>query len=433
MRVVWLCHFSNAFVHEKLELGYGRLTRAVLKLLRRPISTDVSDYAVWITNGIREFEHFEDVELHIVSPYPHLRTAIQEFSTNGIHYHFFQDEDESGLVYFYKRLFCPKRFGYRRNRRFISKIINRIQPEIVHLFGAENPYYSLGVLSVPREAITIAQLQTLMSDPGFKDNYPISSDAYQYRSDIERRIIRSVDYVGTAEPKFRGIIWSSLCPSAVILNTKLPLCEPVSVDNGVKQYDFVYFAAEISKAADLAVEAFCLASRRQPGLTLDIVGGYSANFRHMLENRLREEGIENAVSFEGLLPTHDDVIDQIRKSRFALLPLKVDLISGTIREAMSNGLPVITTDTGELGTQSLNSERQNVLISSVGDHQALAENMLRLLQDRGLADMLRDNALLSRSEAESNHDICRHFVQAYEACRANRIQNTPLPPALTEI
>ena len=41
-------------------------------------------------------------------------------------------------------------------------------------------------------------------------------------------------------------------------------------------------------------------------------------------------GIKDAVTFEGMLPTHDDVIAQIRKSRFALLPLRIDLTSGTI-------------------------------------------------------------------------------------------------------
>lgn len=38
------------------------------KLLNKPLS-HWSDYAAWITNGIKEFEKINDVELHVVSPY----------------------------------------------------------------------------------------------------------------------------------------------------------------------------------------------------------------------------------------------------------------------------------------------------------------------------------------------------------------------------
>lgn len=433
MKVVWLCHFSNSFVHDRLDLGYSWLTRLALRAVHKPTKTDVSDYAIWVTNGIREFEHFEDVELHIISPYPHLRSVTQEFCANGISYHFFQDEDESPFVYLYKKFFRPKHFKYKRNCRIISEFIKRIQPEIVHLIGAENPRYSLGLLHVPNGVITIAQLQTLMNDPEFKDNYPIDVQSYTYRAEIEKRIIQHVNYIGTAESKFRHLIQSTLCPSAVFLNTKLPLNEPVISDIVEKQFDFVYFSADISKAADLAVEAFCLAYQRNPGITLDIVGGYDEGFKQSLEEKIRRLGNDRAVVFEGMLPTHDDVIAQIRKSRFALLPLKVDLISGTIREAMSNGLPVVTTDTGELGTQTLNTVRQNALISAIGDHQALADNMLRLIDDKPLADRLRDNAFATRSEAETNYDVCRHYVQVYNACVEQKVNNATLPSTVTEI
>ena len=102
--------------------------------------------------------------------------------------------------------------------------------------------------------------------------------------------------------------------------------------------------------------------------------------------------ITKNVIFCGPLPTHDDVIKQIRKSRFAILPLKIDLISGTIREAMANGLPVVTTITP--ATPKLNETRESVLLSEKGDFKAMAENMLWLINDNEVAIKLKKNSFV---------------------------------------
>lgn len=433
IKVVWLCHFSNAFVHEKLDLQHNRWIGLVRRLAHKPVSTDVSEFGNWITNGIAEFEKFDDVELHIVSPYPNLKRSTQELEANGVYYHFFMNEEDSLITYIYQRLFKPGNFQYRQNCKTISAIISTISPDIVHLFGAENPYYALGILKVPSEIITIAQLQTLMNDPDFKKNYPIDGRTYKYRAGIEKTIIQKADYIGTPAKKYRDIIYSSINSNAKILNTGLALKDSIVKDECEKQYDFVFFAANINKAADLALEAFGLAYQQKPGITINVIGGYDMAFMRSLEGIIEKYGIKDAVTFEGRLPTHDDVLKHIRKSRFALLPLKIDLTSGTIREAMANGLPVVTTDTGEMGTQKLNLIRKNVLISPVGDHQALADNMLSLLEDEALADELRQNSFETRSEARSNAMTAHRYVDAYKACIDNKRNNKPLPAEVTEI
>ena len=432
IKVVWLCHFSNSIVHEKLELKYNPVIKVIRKLAHKSVSLDVSEFANWITNGIREFEKIDEVELHVVSPYPHLKAKLQEFETNGIYYHFFRNEDDTVTTFLYKQIFRPQRYYYKRNCQAILEIISRIQPQIVHLFGAENPDYAVGILNVPKGIITIAQLQTLLNDPVFTANTTVGS-SYKNRSEIEKFIIQQVDYVGTPAVKYREIILREMNPSAIILNTGLALKDPIVTKQFEKKYDFVYFAANISKAADLAIEAFALAHKTRPKITLDVIGGYADEYKSHLVSIIDKYNIRDAVTFEGSLPSHEDVLKQIRLSRFALLPLKVDLTSGTIREAMSNGLPVVTTDTGELGTQKLNIKRQNVLISPIGDHQALADNMQRLLDDDNLADTLRQNAYQTRSEVRSNEMTARRYVEAYKACLAHSQNGTSLPASITEV
>ena len=432
IRLVWLCHFSNSFVHEKLELKYNPVIKMIRRLAHKSVSLDVPEFANWITNGIREFEKIDEVELHVISPYPHLKAKLQEFEENGVYYHFFRSEDDTVSTFLYKQIFHPQRYLYKRNGNMIQQIISRLQPQIVHLFGAENPDYAVGVLNVPKGIIKIAQLQTLLNDPAFSANMSVGS-SYKNRAEIEEVIISHVDYVATPAAKYREIIHRDMNPSAIILNTGLALKDPVVKEQCEKKFDFVYFAANISKAADLAIEAFALAHKTKPEITLDVIGGYADEYKSNLDSIIDKYGITEAVTFEGSLPTHDDVLRQIRLSRFALLPLKVDLTSGTIREAMSNGLPVVTTDTGELGTQKLNLKRQNVLISPIGDHQALASNMQRLLDDENLAETLRQNAYQTRLEVRSNEMTARRYVEAYKACIDHSKNGTPLPASITEV
>ena len=432
IRVVWLCHFSNSFVHERLELKYNPVIYVIRKLAHKSVSLDVPELANWITNGIREFEKIEDVELHVVSPYPYLKSKLQEFEANGVYYHFFRNEDDTVPTFLYKQLFRPKRFWYKRNSSTIRQIIETVQPRIVHLFGAENPDYATAVLNLPKGIIIIAQLQTLMNDPDFKNN-TTDNRIFRNRSEIEKTIIQSVDYVGTPAAKYREIIHRDIKPAAIILNTGLALKDPIVTGPCEKRFDFVYFAANISKAADLAIEAFAIAHKTNPGITLDIIGGYNEEYKSYLDCIIEKNGIKDAVTFEGSMPTHGDVLKQIRLSRFALLPLRIDLTSGTIREAMSNGLPVITTDTGELGTQKLNMKRRNVLISRIGDHQSLADNMLKVLSDERLADSLRQNAFQTRMEVRSNEASVQKYVEAYKACINHSQSGTPLPSSVTAV
>lgn len=433
IKVVWLCHFSNPDIHERLQLRLNPVIRLVKKMFHQSISMEVPEFANWITNGIKEFEEIDDVELHIVSPYPNLKNSLQEFTYHNIHYHFFLSEEFILSNFLYKNIFHLSSYTFKRNRRIISEIIKSIQPEVVHLFGAENPYYSLGILDVPKYIVTIAQLQTLMNDPSFEDNYYSSSEVYQYRANVEYKIIQQVDYIGTCAKKYRKIIHESLRPDGILLNTNLFLGETIHKDQTEKIFDYVYYAANLSKGADLALEAFWRAFQQNSHITLDVIGGYDLDFKQAIDRIIFNYGIKDAVTFEGMLPTHDDVIAQIRKSRFALLPLRIDLTSGTIREAMANGLPVLTTDTGEMGTQRLNRKRQNVLLSPIGDHQALADNIQKLLTDSTLAETLRENAYQTLLDAESNKEIALRYVTAYKACIDNHRRNIPLPKEITEL
>lgn len=407
IKVVWLCSFSDRKIRKNLKFPKWYWGNVVRKMMGMRFDID---FAVWDSNAIAEYEKLGGIELHVVAA--HCGNGnIQEFEENGIYYHVVWSEYDVIVEKIKRKLNKRDLNSFPHFRKNIARIIHKINPDIVHVIGIENKFHSMAVLDLPVNIPVIAQLQTLVSDERFKASAGETEQEYQYNSDIEKRIMQRANYIGTTVLRFREIITADIMPNAVFVDTTLPLTEKVNIEQNEKKYDFVYFSANINKAADWAIEAFILAAKKQPNITLDIIGGYDETYKSFLENRLKENDLLKNVTFEGKLPTHDDVIKHIRLSRFALIPLKIDIVSGTIREAMANGLPVVTTVTP--GTPELNKKMECVLLSAPKDFNAMAENMLELMNNKIHADTLRQNALHLANERESNSNIIKGWLSTY--------------------
>ena len=405
IKVAWVCHFSNEYIRKQLHFK-----KDIVGLIKK---RQMIDFAQWNINAINEFKKFNDVELHVISPHIQMSSNVQEFTKDGIHYHFFRSEDDN-FLFRLKRKFLKGKYltpDYKRNSEVILSFINSIKPDLIHVIGAENAHYSISALSMPNDIPLIVALQTLMIAPDFLKNYPISKNVYEYRSGIERKVLERADYISIRGKRFIDILNEEIKPTPKILEMPLAVGEELAIADYEKHYDFIYYAVDISKAADYALEAFAIAKKKHKDITLHVVGGYSDAYMNMLKARMQELGIDDGIDFTGRLATRDDVINEVRKARFALLPLKVDLIAGTIRECMANGLPVVTTITP--ATPRLNDKRESILLSEKADFQAMADNMCRLLEEDGLADTLRQNAAIEIHERYSNETAMKQWKENY--------------------
>ena len=399
IKVVWICHFSNPQIRKRLKFKNSFIRKK-----------ELFDFAIWNTNGIKEFEKFDDIELHVISPHAYI-SNIQEFNINGIYYYFFRSEHDS-LFEIIRSHICKKtKTDYKKNTKIICSLINKINPDIIHLIGAENPYYGESVLSIPNNKPLVVSLQTLMNDAMFALNTNDSSESYNYRAKIESDIIKRSSYIGSKADHYRRTIHESINPNAKFMDMSLAVGEDVGLIDYKKEYDFVYFAANISKAVDYAIEAYAISKEKHPNITLHIVGGYSEEFKKNLDQRIKELNISSGIDFTGKLATHDDVINEIRKARFALLPLKIDIVSGTIRESMANGLPVITTITP--GTPTLNEKRESILLSEKGDFKSMADNMCLLIENESLVKQLQNNAAITITEKYGNITLMKEWRERY--------------------
>ena len=425
IRVVWLCNFSNAEVRSHLSFASGTVDAFLRKLTKSNEAIHLVDYGQWITNGINEFKLFPNVELHVVSPHYRLNKRIQEFKIDSVFYHFYSDESFSFLWKILSIIGFHKHPLYRKNCKTISKITQKISPDIFQLIGAENVNYSIFVLKYSFKIPLIVQLQTLVNNPKV---YASLSNNREYIKNIESAILRKADYIFASSPTSISIIKESIAPNAIILAIKLAVGVVIDKSETKKVYDFVYFSVNINKAADLALEAFSIAKQRFPNITLDLIGYYSSEYKQRLDEFIESNNLSDSVFFEGHLLTHEDVMRQVRKARFALLPLRPDLLPSTIREAMALGCPVISTITPI--TPSLNERRLSALLSEPEDSKGLASNMCRLLNDPDLCFQMRENAYLTVQEKYDNKTFMLKMLEAYQACLNHYKNQIPIPSSL---
>lgn len=424
--VVWITHFSNQIVRDQLQFDNSIIDRVLRRILHRP-KRKIADFGQWITNGIKEYERIKEIELHVVAPHRDIK-GIQEFDINDVHYHFFRSEDD---FTFLKSIFKKNKSNsdYQWNRTIIKKIVDSINPDIVHIIGAENPYYSLAAMDVDTNKCSlIVSLQTLMSVEGFKDNYIISDEEYTYRSGCEKKILEQSEFLGTTADVFRQSIWNTINPRAIFLNTSLFVGETINRIEKEKFYDIIYFAKDISKAVDITIKTLSIIKQQQPDVKLCLIGGCSEDNKNKLTEDIINNGLNDNVYYMGKLQTHEDVILTMQKARVALLPVKVDGITGTMREALANGIPLVTTKTW--GTPLLNVSRRTAFVEEMTDYEAMARDVLMLLSDNDLYNEMRNNGYTTVEELFSNESFAKVQNEIYTAVFNYKRHGSQIPKDL---
>lgn len=414
IKVAFICHFSNQEIRSALPLSSNKFINIIKKFLGKKL-LGYADFAPWITILINEFEKFDNIELHVISPHVGLKRQLFKFSSKGIQYYFFRPDFSFYKVYLSRLYSNHSSLGFLKNRKIVSGVVNHIKPDIINLFGSENPYYSITALDIDKIPILVL-LQAVLSTP-FKEKYNFKVE--NNRLEVEKKIFEKCNYFGTASRMYSDCVLA-LNPSAKIFDFWFPTPQPPKIVTQLVLYDFVFFAKSVSriKGVEDTIDALYLVSKVQRNVKLNIVGSCENSYKLSLIKRINELGLENNIEFHEYFPEHKDMFVQVKKSKIAVLPNKLDVLSSTIREAMCLEIPVVTTRT--TGTPYLNMNNQTVLLSEIGDIEVLANNMLRLLNEpklrkqlvtnaRILVEQVFDNAAIAKKLLIGNFSIINHY------------------------
>ena len=172
------------------------------------------------------------------------------------------------------------------------------------------------------------------------------------------------------------------------------------------------------KNQPMLIRAFLKVHEKHPDYTLKIYGPDSKDgTKEILESIIHENHAEDFVKLMGGSNTLEkDLADA------ALYAFSSDWegLPNALMEAMALGLPVVSTDCPCGGPKTLIEDGVNGLLVPIMDEKAMTDGILRLIEDRELAERLGREA--RRISERANEDAVFEQWQTYlqECCKKNR-------------
>ncbi len=421
LKVAFICHFSNAQVRARLPLAGLHLKNALKSILRRQIKNDYIDFAPWVSNLVREFSTFPELELHVIAPHRGLKKMSFEFSLDGVRYYFFKPD----WPLLHRSFHFSARPRFSKNRFLIKRFLGKIKPDLVNLIGAENPYYAMAALDLGDKPLFVS-LQTVYSNPERRLH---SDSCLELNWETELAIHRRARYFGCGGRLHYDLLLANN-PEAVVFRMFFPFEKPRPDENPAKSFDFVFFAQSVSmkKGIEEALAALALVKKEKPDVTLNVIGNCQGPYRERLLDIVNQAELGDNVVFNDYFQEQADMHRQARRARFALLPYKLDVISSAVKEAILLGLPVVSCRTS--GMPWLNRDGPAVLLSEIGDVPGLAANMSKLLAEPGLAAEL---ACRARAFVEKEFDgpiLASRLLECFRAVLNHYHHDEPIPREL---
>jgi glycosyltransferase involved in cell wall biosynthesis len=139
-------------------------------------------------------------------------------------------------------------------------------------------------------------------------------------------------------------------------------------------------------------------------------GGFKQN-EEKLRKLATQLGIEDNVSFVGYFPD-EKLPDLYAAADVFVLPALYENFPFAILEAMSTGLPVVSTRVG--GIPELIVDKHSGLLIEPYDHEQLADAIIRLLQDSNFAEELGRKARQLVEEKFAWPLVTRQVIDAYQ-------------------
>lgn len=409
LKVALICHFSNSMVRENLPLD----NRKVYNFIRRCLGMEAkrggySDIAAWNTNFIDNMKVRDDVELAVISAHGGLKKSVVHFEAEGVKYHFVRCDSATLL----KRIIKSPALWHKLNpmRSTVRRIIRKVNPDIIALMGAENAYYSGTVLGLEKEYPIIMKAQTIYNNPD-REKYGVVDMKNAY---VEKLIFKALNYVSVSS-KMHYPLYRTYNKTAYNFywNFGTTFHDVISIQN--KEFDFVNFANNMipSKGFSDILQAMAIVVKSHPEAKLNLIGTANVENKTIYDKIIAENHLENNVIITPFFEKQSDMFQHLQKSRFAVLPYKLDYISSTTYQAMYYEMPVVVYKTA--GTPTLNKEKECVLIADMENIEQLAAKMLQLLEDKETVLELKKNAkefIVVRNDGKRISDVVMNNFRA---------------------
>jgi len=143
----------------------------------------------------------------------------------------------------------------------------------------------------------------------------------------------------------------------------------------------------IQKCQDVMVKAFKSVNRKYPNMKLVFIG--DGPDQEKIKNMVIEEKLERSVDFIGSI---DNVLERIKLAKIFAITSDYEGIPNSLIEAMSIGMPVVSTNMSPGGAELLIENNINGLLAPIGDSKAIAESIGYFIENPDRADEIGTKA-----------------------------------------
>lgn len=160
----------------------------------------------------------------------------------------------------------------------------------------------------------------------------------------------------------------------------------------------------------LLIEAFKELHQIKPEVILKIFG--KGPEEKTLKEKVQSLGLSDSITFMGYV---SNIYEQIEKSRLFVMTSDYEGMPNSLMEAMSLGLPCISTDCPSGGPRYLIQDKINGLLINVGNKKALVDAMLKILNDLDFSKRLSINATKIQERLNPNkiYSSWKHFIESF--------------------
>ena len=342
-------------------------------------------------------------------------------------------EERNSLKRVFKRLTCT--IENNQINSFIDEVIMDFKPDIIQIFGSENPF---GLIVVQQNIPVIIHIQGFLLVCLRKWGTGISRwQQFRYsslidlilmrgsfhgfyifrkRAERERIILEKCKYF-LGRTSFDKRIVSLLSPDSKYFHCEefirreffevqwdCPLEDKVTCVSILKGTTY--------KGIDLLIEAFILL-KKYSSFTYEFkICGVSENeeFTNILKKKYRKTFDLSKINFLGNLKT-SELIAQLNSSNIYIHPSYIENSPNSVCEAMALGMPIIATNVG--GVSSLiENEVEGILIQE-GEPYSMASAVIELTSNFEKAKQLGFNARVKAFERHNPNEILERMLRIY--------------------
>lgn len=160
------------------------------------------------------------------------------------------------------------------------------------------------------------------------------------------------------------------------------------------------------KGFDILIEAMSMILTQRRDINLIILGEGSE--RENLERLVKQKGLERKVFLPGF---HKNIYPFLKKASVFVLSSRYESFSTVILEALCLGVPVVATECPSGPREILKNGEYGVLVETENP-DALANGIMRVLDDRSLASRLRNVGPRRAQDFEARH-IAKRFEELF--------------------